>query len=122
MARTESAVDEFVTAIVNCAAQRKSDFFWHSAQGVLWFHFATAYSWWQQLNRRIGNSSAVARDALRVQLAERAQDYMVPAQTVSSKIMLGVDLKKAVGVGLDVPAEIAGEHEVTLRVGKETSW
>lgn len=119
MARTEAAVDDFVVDVVNGAAQRKSDFFWHSAQGVLWFQFTTAHSWWQQLMRRTGSSS-LARDSLRIQLRERMHDYMLPLQMIGNKLMFGVDLKKAVALGLDVPTDIASEQEVILKFGKET--
>lgn len=117
MARTEAMVDEFVTAVVNACEQRKSDFFWHSdtKAGILWFHFTTALMWWFQLARRAG-TPMLAREALKVQIQERYDDYMVPSQAVGTKFMFGVNLKKAVALGLDVPSEVTPESQVILEV------
>ena len=109
LGRSPTLVDEFVTGVVNAAARGRGDFQYSAADGVLWFHLASAFDWWMR-QRRMTNQATLDREAIRTQLLERdivrgeKGQYVVTPKMVGNYWCYGVDLTKAVESGLDVPA------------------
>jgi hypothetical protein len=122
MGRGKVAADEFIEAIVNNAARRRTDFFWRmEGANILRFQLATAYFWWQR-NRRLAGAPVLDREAIKQQLYERdvstgdKGQYIVKPTNVDGMWAFGVDLTKAAESGLDISTNIIRADVETFEV------
>jgi hypothetical protein len=122
MGRGKVAADEFIEAVVNNAARRRTDFFWKmEGSGILRFQLATAYFWWQR-NRRLAGAPVLDREAIKQQLYERdvatgnKGQYIVKPTNVDGMWAFGIDLTKAAESGLDISTNILRANVETFEV------
>lgn len=122
MGRGKVAADEFVEAVVNNAARRRTDFFWQmDGDNVLRFQLATAYAWWQR-SRRLAGANVLDREAIKQQLYERdistggKGQYIVKPTNVKGMWAFGIDLTKAAESGLDISTNIIRADTKTFEV------
>jgi hypothetical protein len=105
--RGRTLADDFVEDVVNAHPTTYFRTAYDSVSKVFNFQLATAYNWWIMARRRQGKGG-LERDAVTVQLREAP--YIIPARTVDGVWMYGVDLGKAVELGLDIPQALVSRE------------
>lgn len=118
--RTSLPVDEFIEDVANAVGLYAANAFfykYYSKGNRLRFHLTTALRWWYSKRRREGND-ALAQSAIKQQLKERQKEYIIAPKGTSvggsTKWMYGIDVAKALAIGLDIPETLPTEVEVTL--------
>lgn len=104
--------DEMIEDIVNHAAQGGNGFHWDHAQDTIWFHAATAHSWWLEHRRRRGRGG-LERESLLNQFPEMG--YITGPIERDNRWVYSIDLSQAYKFGLDIPKEIS-TREIVFRI------
>ena len=107
-------VDDFVERVINAVDAFRTGItppFYYSYDAIdncLWFHFASAYSWWADGRRRTGQL-VLEREAIHTQLEERGRDYYRGEQWVTDpsdgqeRRCVGAWVDGCIACQLDVP-------------------
>lgn len=102
MGRTATLADEFVQDLILHLNTHRSNLQWEVDGYNVYFILRQAWSWWAALRNRT-NTSQLAMDAIRTQLAEADYSVKPEARGPQKVWMHGVDLQKAYALGLEVP-------------------
>ncbi len=108
LGRAPVAADEFIEFVVNAAAGNSRSFPWEfDDTNILWFQMTPAYELYNS-RRSHQRTNVLSKESLRTQMKELMDDYTVKPKLhrIDGKMVLayGVDLERAAGCGLDVPA------------------
>lgn len=111
--RSRTIADGMVEDVVNACSSGLNSFRWTGVTegDHVYFQLASAHSWWLASRRRQGKGG-LERDAVRAQLKEAP--YVVGPYVVKDALMYGIDLRKAVDYGLDIPV-VVRMHEFTMK-------
>jgi len=109
--RARTLADAMIEDLVNAVAQGTTYFnsAYERESNILWIQLAPAHSWWLSSRRRSGRG-ALERDAIKQQLKEAP--YMTEPHVVNDAWMLGINLKVANEIGLDIPTVISDRQFV----------
>lgn len=98
--RPELLADVFVEEVLAAIENNVPGLRATSSIGVVWFHLGTAYTWW--VGQRIRTKQVyLGKDAIKSQLSECS--YHIKPTNIEGWWMDGIDLNKAVSLGLDIP-------------------
>ena len=116
---SRTMVDDFTEDLISyLGAQDRPNFpfmcAYDSTDNILWFHFVSTMSWWEQVQRRRGRN-ALASIALRAQLKERAnpdtgyvlRERKIDTPGMNGTLCFGIDITRAYKLDLRVPKALS---------------